>query len=409
MQIKLKRLLKILGLSTFLIVFIGSCNKDELIEYGMNQGEAVDNNLISGGGSSSFERLIGGIKLDVLYSGKQTSCGGYVFCGFTENQSASERDIILLKTNNQGETEWIKTFSDNYMDQGWHVEQTSDDGFIIVATSSLAAYSPMSSIPYDGQLLKINSTGTLQWKKSFNFGTFTSFVRVRQTYDGGFVILGSEYSSKIAILLKTDSNGDEQWRKTFNNKKEFYHIDLTSDGGFIICGTNQSNTVKQSDIYVVKTDSEGDTLWTRTFGDNYDNTPTTIMEVPKGFVICGYHTNTPSGASGFVTMIDSSGIETWTRDYNTNDIQALNFISLTNDDKIIVVGRESFGNASKGYIMKISSVNGDIFWQKSFNAGECNLLNEIHQTSDNGYIIAGYTLKSGNGNGYIIKTNANGN
>ncbi len=101
-----------------------------------------------------FIRVIGGIDLDGLYSVKQTIGGGFIFCGFTENQANSERDILLLKTDNTGETEWVKTFSDSYTDQGWYIQETDNNEFIIAATSTNQAGSSMSSSPYVGQAIK---------------------------------------------------------------------------------------------------------------------------------------------------------------------------------------------------------------------------------------------------------------
>lgn len=405
----MNRLLTIIIWTVSLTLLLFSCDKEETIQIELNQGNAIDNNLISGSGTSSFMRIIGGVKLDAFHSVRQTSEGGYIFCGFTENRSATERDIMLLKTNNQGETEWIITFSDDYSDQGWNVQQTNDNGFIIAAISSSKAKSKNTVIPYSGQLLKTNSKGELQWKMEYSFGTFTAFTGVQHTSDGGFIVAGTEYSSNEGFLLKTDASGNEMWRKTFGNYKEFSHIELTSDGGYIICGTNQVDPIKQIDIYILRTDINGDTLWTSTFGDNYDNAATSIQETANGYLVSGYNLRTSKGASGFITMIDSQGVETWTKEYQSNNIRAIDFVNLTIDSELIAVGRESFGSNSKAFLLKVSSKSGDVLWQKSFETGSYNSLHEVHQSTDNGYIIAGYTKNSGNGNGYIIKTDENGN
>ena len=400
-------------LITITILFAGliiaGCKKDDPMNTDLNQGSTIDNNLISGSGTTSFIRVIGGIDLDGLYSVKQTIDGGFIFCGFSENQANSERDILLLKTDNTGGTEWIKTFSDNYTDQGWYIQETDNNEFIIAATSTTQASSSMSSTPYLGQLLKVNGNGTLQWKKSYNMGSFTSFSTVQQTSDGGYIICGSEYSSETAFLIKTDASGNELWQKSFSNKKEFNHIELTTDGGFVICGVDNSNPTKQTDIFIAKTDNTGDTLWTKTLGNNYDNTARAIKQDGNDFVIAGYNTNTASGASGFVISVDSIGDENWSKDYLSDNIQALDFIELTSDNEYILIGRESFGNNSDCYLLKVSSNNGDVLWKSTFSEGNYNLLNEVQQTNDNGYIIAGYSLKNGNGNGLIIKTDQNGN
>lgn len=394
-----------------------SCDKDKLdnpddvdkhVNPELNQSNSIDNNLISNGGDGSFQRLIGGKELDAFYAVEQTADLGFIFCGFTSNDTASERDIFIFKTSVYGETDWIKLFSDDYTDEGWDIELTEDDDYIIAATSNLQAYSQYLRNPYCGQLLKISSNGLQLWKKSFEFGDFTHFSCVRQTDDGGYIVAGTEFSTEQAILLKTDENGQEKWRKSFSNKSEFSYIDNTTDEGFIVCGIDYSNPIKQRDIYIVKLNDVGDTLWTNTIGDDYDNTPTAIKTISTGYVICGYNTNLPTGASGFISTLDINCNIIWTKDYQSDNVQAIHDIISTKDNEFTFIGSESFSDGSKSYLVKIKSNNGDVIWKKTFNPGNYNMLNEIQQTDD-GYIIAGYSLNSDNGNGYIIKIDNEGN
>ena len=86
-----------------------------------------------------------------------------------------------------------------------------------------------------------------------------------------------------------------------------------------------------------------------------------------------------------------------------------NNIISTKDNEFAFIGGESFSDGSKSYLVKIKSNNGEVIWKKTFNPGNYNLLYEIQQTYDDGYIIAGYSLNSDNGNGYIIKIDNEGN
>ncbi len=102
-----------------------------------------------------------------------------------------------------------------------------------------------------------------------------------------------------------------------------------------------------------------------------------LNRTENDFVISGYNTNTTSGASGFVVSVDSIGNENWSKDYLSDNIQALDFIELTSDNEYIVIGRESFGNNSECYLLKVSSNNGDVLWKSTFSEGNYNLLNEV--------------------------------
>lgn len=387
----------------FLIIVFSSCERDPMIESELNDS-IIHNDLIAGGGTTSFQRIIGGQKLDGLYSVKQTGEGGYVFCGFTENDGASERDILLIKTNSGGETTWLKKFSDTFTDQGWHIEIANDNGFIISATSTLSTANTNYITPYNynGQLIKTDSSGNQIWKQSFTFGNYTHFSMAHQTIDGGYVVCGTEYGSKKGFLLKTDASGNESWRKTYGGIVELSAFTVTNDGGFILCGSIKNPTTN-NDTYIIRTNPTGDTLWTKIYIDSIENRANAIKETASGdFILCGYNVN--PGSSGFAKLIDSNGGQIWHNEYSTYDVGSLDNITMTSDNQFIAVGRNNFSMNNKAILQKMD-INGNILWIKRFNPRSYNFFNEIQRTTDNGFIFAGYTL----GDGFIVKTDGNGN
>ena len=61
----------------------------------------------------------------------------------------------------------------------------------------------------DFYLIKINAFGDTVWTNSFGSKFKDEGVTIRQTSDGGYVVLGTttQGSLKIITLLKTDKNG----------------------------------------------------------------------------------------------------------------------------------------------------------------------------------------------------------
>ncbi|MGC8931577.1 MAG: hypothetical protein ACP5K6_08610, partial [Dictyoglomus sp.] len=87
-------------------------------------------------------------------------------------------------------------------------------------------------------------------------------------------------------------------------------------------------------------------------------------------------------------------------------------IQQTTDGGYIVAGyTESFG-AGNGdfYIIKLDS-NGDKVWEKTYGGSSYDRAYSIQQTTDGGYIVAGGTSSFGAGSAdfYIIKTDSEGN
>ncbi|MFO7615890.1 MAG: hypothetical protein R6V75_01410 [Bacteroidales bacterium] len=383
-----------------LIIWATACDKDPVID--PDNDTSILNELIVGSGTKSFQRTIGGQRLDGFHSVKQTKDGGYVFCGFAETDTTSERAVLLLKTKANGETIWAKRLSNSFAAYGWHIEITDDKGYIIAATQSITA-ADSANHNYQGLLIKTDANGNQTWKHSYSFGTY----KVRQTNDGGYAVSGNDFNKTNGtvkgILLRTDASGMEIWRKTYGGLVEINDMNKTKDGGFILCGIIRASINSESDIYIVRTNSTGDTLWTKTYGDASENTAKAIRETPSGnFVLCGHNAN--PGASGYAKLIGANGEQIWHTDFSEINVQAIDHISITTDNQFIAVGRNSFGTDNPASLQKIGS-DGNNVWIKWFNPKIYNLFNEVQQTSDKGFMIAGYTY----GEGYIVKTDADGN
>ncbi|MGB2807138.1 MAG: hypothetical protein WBC22_05335 [Sedimentisphaerales bacterium] len=86
-------------------------------------------------------------------------------------------------------------------------------------------------------------------------------------------------------------------------------------------------------------------------------------------------------------------------------------VQQTADGGYIIAGyTDSFGaTGSDVYLLK-TEPNGTMQWQKSFGGSGSDSGSSVQQTSDGGYIIAGYTFSFGAGSSdvYLIKTEPNG-
>jgi type IX secretion system substrate protein len=208
-------------------------------------------------GNLVWSKTFGGTYYDWGRSAQQTSDGGYILTGESVNLSIGGL-VYLIKTDSNGDTLWTKAYDGTDGYRGNSVQQTTDGGYIItVGTGGVGAGNG------NVYLIKTNSTGTLQWSKSFE-GTFDeSGHSVQQTADGGYIIAG--YTSSFGAgyydvyLIKTDSNGNLVWAHTFGGTDDDrgYSVRQTSDGGYIITGYTRSFGAGNTDVYLIKTDSNG--------------------------------------------------------------------------------------------------------------------------------------------------------
>jgi len=134
------------------------------------------------------------------------------------------------------DTLWAKTFGGNKKEECYHVEQTSDSGFIMVVNTWTFGTGNASNI----WLIKTDSNGDTLWSKNFG-GEFGDWgYDVKQTQDGGYIIAGhtSIAGGGGIWLIKTDSFGEMVWNKILGNhfNATANSIQITNDGGYILTG-----------------------------------------------------------------------------------------------------------------------------------------------------------------------------
>ncbi len=180
-------------------------------------------------------------------------------------------DYWVVKLSEGGAIEWQKSLGTNSLDRPNEVYPTADGGYIVVGEVS-ANNGDVSGHHggYDYWVAKLNSSGDIQWQKALG-GSGEDFGQtIYPTHDGGCVIAGATQSNNGDVLdndggqdiwlVKLDSTGDVQWQKTLGGTQaeSANSIQQTSDNGYILAGYAWSNNGDVSgnhgtqDFWIVK-------------------------------------------------------------------------------------------------------------------------------------------------------------
>ena len=105
----------------------------------------------------------------------------------TTSYGAGGNDVYLIKIDSSGTLEWAKPYGGAGEDYGRSVRQTKDGGYIITGSTS--------SFPQGGPakdyLIKTSPDGSLVWSNVLGDGLyFNNGLSVQQTLDDGYILTG---------------------------------------------------------------------------------------------------------------------------------------------------------------------------------------------------------------------------
>src|SRR5689334_20157735 len=236
-----------------------------------------------------FQRTYGGNGSDEGRCVKQTWDGGYIIAGSTSSFGAGAVDVYLLKVDSVGNVQWQKTFGGNNIDRGYSLDITADSGYVICGFTNSFGFGG-----YDAYLIRTDQNGDTLWTKTYGGTDWDFGYSVKQTNDGGFIITGGTYSfgngDEDFYIIKTNLSGDTLWTKAYggSNMDVANAIQQTNDSAYIICGNTLSFGAGATDIYLIKINPSGNVIWNKTYGGINEEEGNSVQQTSDGgFIIAG--------------------------------------------------------------------------------------------------------------------------
>jgi hypothetical protein len=348
---------------------------------------------------------------DFAEKARQTSDGGFIIVGETRSYGSDHyEDAWLIKTDSQGNEQWNRTYGEPgplNIDDGRSVQQTADGCYIF--SGNTFSYGDTDG---DFWLVKTDFLGNEQWNRTYGGPDTEHGNCVRQTADGGYILIGWTCSQKgHALLIKTDSDGYEQWNKTFypGENAVGYSGQQTSDGGYVLAGRLNYVYEDYTEGFLVKTDNDGNKQWNRTFGKPVKHSYfLSVQQTPDdGYILSGIGSSSPEEKHDMAWLVktDKYGNEEWNSTFWEPSYGYIGEeVDQTIDGGYVITGTRQYTDEYDSFLIKTDR-NGTKQWEVIIYA-TClydKLLRSVEQTNDGGFILAGENSRDGLGDVLLVK------
>lgn len=198
---------------------------------------------------------------------------GNVYVAGSSTGLTSDKDMIMIKYNNNGTQQWLRIYSStgSFPDEAYAITIDAANNPI------MSGYSNVAGVGNSMTVVKYNPTGDLQWAQigglsgSTNVAYAITVDAVSNIYVTGYTKTFSDVTTnnKNIMLVKFSPNGNTQWTKTLagsgNGDNEPSSMAKDASGNIYIAGYVTGPTSK--DFVTAKYNPAGTLLWMQT----YDN------------------------------------------------------------------------------------------------------------------------------------------
>jgi hypothetical protein len=233
---------------------------------------------------------------------QQTSAGGYVAAGdyyLPGSEGIPESQVLVAGFAASGGLSWQQGFATisnggpTSDANATSVIQTSDGGYAVGGGWSNQTFNGGNGA--DGALLlKLGSTGSLQWQEAYSGGVYEGTdigsytYSLHQTAGGEYVLAGDEDIEQPEVtiepwLAEVSATGSLLWQHLYYQvysktglplSEDFAGAALTQAGGVVADGPTEDYSTQIEELYVVQTDSSGNA---GTCGDEHTGPPLTAI------------------------------------------------------------------------------------------------------------------------------------
>ncbi|HQO50619.1 MAG TPA: hypothetical protein PK939_09335, partial [Bacteroidales bacterium] len=267
-----------------------------------------------------------------------------------------------------------------------------------------------------------------------------------KTWSGGYLATGStdylwfpwepkdESATKQpldAILFRFNEQHEFVWKKRYGGEADDAGNALIehSTGGMYIAGYTKSSTGDVtgnhggSDFWLIKT-NPSDLVWQKCYGGSNDEAANDLIETADGGLLIAGYTSSSDGDIGinhgqediWLVKISIDGALQWEKTYGGSGNERAAQVLQTTDGGYIIAGYTDSPDGSSGkntgdkdaWLIKVDNT-GNIQWQKKYGGPYDDVASSLTINNLGGYTFAGSTASAQSSDVWVVNTDSQGN
>lgn len=285
-------------------------------------------------GTIEWQKTLGGTLDEYGYGIDMTSDGGYIVVGETASSDGDisnaygNYDVWVVKLSAIGDLQWEKTFGGQDTEHAYSIATTPDGGYIFTGENSLN----------NVWVVKLYNNGLMEWQKTFGGSNWDLGSCIKPTPDGGYILTAYTQSNNNDVtgnhldslnnpsmdiwVLKLNSVGEVEWKKTFGGTSFDVpsEIQVISSNSYLLVGSTLSadgditNNIYdgQDDIWVIKLDGAGNIIGQKVLGGTNIDHGIAIKATPDGgCIVVGSTISNDGDINGYHVAFTSDGYPTF--------------------------------------------------------------------------------------------------
>lgn len=353
---------------------------------------------------------------------------------------------------------WARQYGGSQPEVPFAIQPTADGGTVVAGYTASAdgdadpRPSPGYRDYWDAWIVKLDGCGNVQWKRTVGGTGYDAARDVKQTPDGGYVVVGETNStdgdvvsgyggSKDIWVIRLGPAGTVLWQKRYGGTALDVgnSVQVAADGFWIVASTASNDGDVQgnhaagtyTDGFVMKIGTGGAIEWAHCYGGSRNEEFFDFEIVGNNLYLAGYSNSVdgdiPPNQKNYdvwLLAVDPAGNKIFSKVYGGSQNDVAYSMSRGKDGSFTLAGyttsTDGLVTGAKGaqdYWVLNLTLQGNLNWQKALGGTQGDFANSVITDTDGGYLVGGLSYSAdgdvvdsrGNGDYWLVKLNAAGN